>query len=305
MEPRVDHQTASDRSRISILLVNYRAYDELTACLASLEEHIAADLETIVVDHATDPAAAARLAERFPWVTVIGTAANPGFAAGVNRAARAASGDYLLLLNPDCLVAADIARPLAGWLEEHPEAGVCGALVRESGGAIQASARRFPGVTTGFAGRTSWLTRAWPKNIWTERNLGPSIGKVQEPAVVDWVSGACTMVRRQAFDAVGGMDEGFFMYWEDADFCFRVKRAGWQTIYNPRVEVLHLTGRSSAHAKNAALIAFHHSAYRYFRKHGGWVATVFGPLAYLALQARLRLKLLTAETGNRKSEIKN
>jgi GT2 family glycosyltransferase len=305
MEPCVDHQTSSDRCRISILLVNYRSYSELTACLESLEEHVGTDLETIVVDHATDAIAAARVRQRFPRVNLIGVAENPGFAAGVNRAARAASGDYMLLLNPDCLVASDIVHPLAGWLEQHPDAGVCGALIREPGGAIQASARRFPGVTTGFAGRTSWLTRVWPRNVWTRRNLGPSTTNVQEPVVVDWVSGACTMVRRTAFDAVGGMDDGFFMYWEDADFCCRVKRAGWRTIYNPRVEVLHLTGRSSAHARRAALIAFHHSAYRYFRKHGGWPATVFAPIAYLALQTRLRLKLVVGTIGNRKSEIKN
>lgn len=291
MEPRVDQQSSSDRCRISILLVNYRAYAELTACLGSLETHGSAALDIIVVDHASEANAAAKLRQQFPRVNVIGVAENPGFAAGVNRAARAAVGDYLLLLNPDCLLASDIAGPLAGWLEGHPEAGVCGALVREPGGAIQASARRFPGVTTGFAGRTSWLTKVWPQNVWTRRNLEPSTTNVREPVVVDWVSGACTMVRRTAFEAVGGMDEGFFMYWEDADFCFRVKRAGWQTIYNPRVEVLHLTGRSSAHARRAALIAFHHSAYRYFRKHGGWIATILAPAAYLALQARLLVRL--------------
>jgi GT2 family glycosyltransferase len=108
---------------------------------------------------------------------------------------------------------------------------------------------------------------------------------------VDWVSGACAMVRREAFDAVGGMDDNFFMYWEDADFCFRVKRAGWQTIYNPQVEVLHLTGRSSAYARRKSLIAFHHSAYRYFRKHGGWMATMFAPAAYVLLKIRLMVKL--------------
>ena len=291
MELCGDHQDSSDRCRVAILLVNFRAYAELTACLQSLERFVADDLEVIVVDHATESVAASHLIAAIPWIRLIATAENPGFASGVNRAARAASGAYLLLLNPDCMVASDVGRALAGWLEQHPDVGACGALVREPDGSIQASARRFPTVTTGFAGRTSWLTKVWPGNVWTRQNLGPSTTNAQEPAVVDWVTGACMMVRREAFDAVHGMDEQFFMYWEDADLCFRLKRAGWRTIYNPLVEVLHLTGRSSAHARRAALIAFHRSAFRYFRKHGGRAAKVFAPCVYLILEARLLLRL--------------
>jgi GT2 family glycosyltransferase len=289
MELCSDHQDSGNRYRVAILLVNFRAYVELTACLETLERFVGDDLEVIVVDHATDRVAASHLTQRFPWLRLIATAENPGFAAGVNRAARAASSTYLLLLNPDCAVTTDIARPLAGWLDAHPHVGACGALVREPNGTIQASARRFPDVTTGLAGRTSWLSRRWPGNRWTRRNLGPS--DAGNPRIVDWVTGACMMVRREAFDAVGGMDEQFFLYWEDADFCFRLGRAGWLTIYNPRVEVLHLTGRSSAFARQAALIAFHRSAYRYFRKHSGRAAKVFAPCVYLILQARLLIRL--------------
>jgi GT2 family glycosyltransferase len=291
MALRGEREHSSDRCRVAILVVNFRAYVELTACLTSLEPFVGADLEVIVVDHATSPAEASRLMQRFPWLRLLAMSENPGFASGVNRAARAATATFLLLLNPDCVVASDIGRLLAGWLEQHPEVGACGALVREPNGSIQASARRFPNVTTGFAGRTSWLTRAWPRNAWTRHNLGPSTANVQEPTVVDWVSGACMMVRREAFEAIHGMDDQFFMYWEDADFCFRLKRAGWRTVYNPRVEVLHLTGRSSAYARRAALIAFHRSAFRYFRKHGGRAAKVFAPCVYVVLQARLLLRL--------------
>jgi N-acetylglucosaminyl-diphospho-decaprenol L-rhamnosyltransferase len=286
----------SDRYVVSILLVNFRAYAELTACLASLAPFVGDDHEVIVVDHATNRDAASAMRRQFPWVHLIGIAENPGFAAGVNRAAQAASGTYLLLLNPDCAVTTDIARPMAGWLASHPHVGACGALVREPNGSIQASARRFPDLTTGLAGRTSWLSRRWPGNPWTRRNLSPS-DEGGSPRIVDWVTGACMMIRREAFDAVGGMDEQFFMYWEDADFCFRLARAGWLTIYNPRVEVLHLTGRSSAHARRAALIAFHRSAYRYFRKHSGRAAKVFAPCVYLILHARLLLRLAALRLG--------
>ena len=108
---------------------------------------------------------------------------------------------------------------------------------------------------------------------------------------VDWVSGACMMVRRTAFEAVGGMDEQFFLYWEDADLCFRLKQRGWLTTYNPSVAVTHLTGRSSSRARKESLIAFHRSAFRYYRKHGGLAARAAAPIVFLVLQTRLFLKL--------------
>ncbi|MQA30417.1 MAG: glycosyltransferase [Luteitalea sp.] len=292
MEPGVDHQCSPDRFRVSLLLVNYKTYTELTACLHSLEDFVTGDLEVIVVDHATEPAGAAAVVQRFPWIHLIGIDENPGFASGVNRAAQVAAGRYFLLLNPDCVVSADVAGALADWLDEHPHVGACGALVRESNGTIQASARRFPDVTTGLGGRTSWLTRAWPTNLLTRRNLGPGAGATA-PTEVDWVTGACMMVRRDGFDAVGGMDEKFFMYWEDADLCFRLKRAGWPTVYNPMVEVTHLTGRSSTYVPRESLIAFHRSAFRYFNKHSGRGARLLVPLVYLALQARLLAQLVS------------
>jgi N-acetylglucosaminyl-diphospho-decaprenol L-rhamnosyltransferase len=288
-------QTSPDQPLlVSVLIVNYRAYTELAACLDSMRRFLADDLEVIVVDHVSEPAAAAHLVRRFPWIRLIEVGANPGFAAGVNRAARAAGGRYLLLLNPDCLVEADVARPMAVWLDAHPEVAVSGPLVREADGSIQASARRFPDVTTGLAGRTSWLSRVWPTNRWTRRNL-VARDVLHDPLEVDWVSGACMMVGRHAFESVGGMDEQFFLYWEDADLCFRLKRAGWSTVYNPVGGVIHLTSRSSAQARKQSLIAFHRSAYRYYRKHGGRLAFIAAPLVSLALHVRLFFKLASLE----------
>jgi GT2 family glycosyltransferase len=272
--------------RLSVVIVNYLAYGPLADCLESLARFVpSADI--VVADHQTQPPPLERLRAKFPSVRFLPSADNPGFAAGVNRGVAATTGDYVLLLNPDCIVSADPYR-LAAWLADHPNAAVCGGIVREADGTIQASARRFPGVTTGLAGRTSWLTRVWPDNPWTRRNL---VGAPSEPIEVDWVSGACMMVRRAAFLAVGGMDEQFFLYWEDADLCKRLKDAGWTTYYHPGASVIHLTGRSSQHAPEASLVAFHDSAYRYYRKHGGRRAAVLAPLSYLALRTRLRFKL--------------
>ena len=293
-----DHAPDERTIRVSILIVHYRTYGELAACLDSVQPFVADRIEVIVVDHASDPAAAAQLLQRYPSIRLIPSDANPGFAAGVNTAARAATGRFLLLLNPDSIVDGDVPQVLAASLEEHPDVAVAGGLVREHDGTVQASARRFPNVTTGFAGRTSWLSRVWPSNPWTRRNLVARADQ-REPVEVDWVSGACMMVRRDAFDAVGGMDEQFFLYWEDADLCFRLKRAGWRTVYYPAVGITHLTGRSSALVKKQSLIAFHRSAFRYFLKHGGRFSRVVSPLVFMALYTRLGLKLAAVELRSR------
>jgi GT2 family glycosyltransferase len=108
------------------------------------------------------------------------------------------------------------------------------------------------------------------------------------------------MVRRDAFSAIGGMDEQFFLYWEDADFCMRLRQAGWLTYYSPAMSVTHLAGRSSQHAREASLVAFHESAYRYYRKHGvRWLA----PLAFVALRSRLRLRLAMLRRGSRDASV--
>ncbi len=289
MAPEAVTDKGGVQPAVSVLIVNYHAYEELAICLDTLHAR-SAGVEVVVVDHASDAAAVTPLVQRFPGVNWIASSANPGFAAGVNRAARAARGRYLLLLNPDCIVDQDVCGVLSAWLDAHPGVGVAGALVRDSDGTIQASARRFPGLTTGFAGRTSWLTRIAPGNAFSRSNLltGPD---VTAPKTVDWVSGACMMVRRTAFDLVGGMDEGFFLYWEDADLCARLAARGCTTVYHPGVSVTHHCGRSSR-ASARSVRAFHRSALRYFVKHGGWRARLAAPLAFAALQTRAALVLL-------------
>ena len=277
---------------ISILIVSYRAYAELDACLASLAPWVGPSIEVFVVDHQSDPVAAARLAAAYPWARVRPTPENPGFAAGVNRAAREATGQFLLWLNPDSVATEDVARPLAAWLDRNPAVGIVGALVRDQDGSIQASARRFPGVSTLLGGRSTWLTRVWPGNPWSRVNLLTGPG-VTTPRQVDWVSGACLMTRREVVDALGGLDEGFFLYWEDADFCRRARDSGWETWYHPGVQVTHLAGRSSRTAHWASRVAFHDSVYRYFRKHAGPAARVFTPVVWLGIRARLGLERLT------------
>ncbi|MCC7178072.1 MAG: glycosyltransferase family 2 protein [Acidobacteria bacterium] len=273
---------------VTIVIVGFRAYEELERCLASLARH-EPGARIIVVDHAADEAAGRRIAA-FPGVTYVGRRENPGFGAGVNHAAREASGSHLLLLNPDCEIGGPIVAPLVSVLEAHPEAGIVGGLVRDALGGVQASGRRFPNITTAIAGRTSWLSRVAPGNPLSRWNLTtvPSEGIAR----VDWVSGAFVLIRREAFDAVGGFDEAFFLYWEDADFCRRAADAGWQTLYAPVAEVVHYTARASLHAPVRSLWAFHQSALRYYWKHGSWVARMGTPLVAAGLAGRFLVRIV-------------
>jgi GT2 family glycosyltransferase len=273
----------------TVVIVGYRAYEELHQCLASLARH-EPDAAVVVIDHAADTREAAALSAAFPRVTYRATPNNPGFGAGVNAAAREASG-HLLLVNPDCELTMPIVAPLLAILSAHADAGVVGGLVREADGKVQASARRFPDLTTGVAGRTSWLSRVLPGNPLTRRNLTTASGEGLRQ--VDWVSGALMLIRREVFDALGGFDERFFLYWEDADFCKRAAMAGWSTWYAPVAEVVHRTARASRHAPVRSLAAFHVSALRYYWKHGNVVARMLSPAVALGLAARFLTRVVT------------
>jgi GT2 family glycosyltransferase len=271
-------------ARVAVVIVNYQSYPELRACLESLGP-LPADVRCVVVDHHTRAPEAAALSAAFGDVQFLASDANPGFAAGVNRGTRASDSTYILLLNPDSIASPELAGSLAAWMDANPRVGAVGPRIRNRDGTVQASARRFPDLTTAVAGRSSWLTRVFPNNPLSRHNLDPATR--EEPTDVDWVSGACVLIRRQAFEEVGGMDEGFFLYWEDADFCRRLARAGWRVVYQPRWSVLHTGGGSSRHAADASLVAFHDSAYRLFRKHASATTRLLSPVVYAALRARL------------------
>ena len=274
-------------ARLTILIVGYRAYEELDRCLASIRAH-EPEAPVVVVDHDADEPSGRALAARYPRMTYLPSAANDGFAAGVNTAARHVPSGHLLLLNPDCVLGGPVVRQLEAVLDAHPGAGVIGGVLVEPGGALQRSARRFPDVTTAFAGRTSWLSRHLPGNVLSRRNLS---ARPSAPTVVDWVTGAFALIRRETFDAIGGFDPAFFLYWEDADFCRRARAVGWTTMYAPTAAVVHGTARSSAFVPVRALFAFHRSAWLYYWNHGSWLARLAGPIVAVGLGGRFLMKL--------------
>jgi GT2 family glycosyltransferase len=244
----------------AVLIVNYRGYGDLERCLGSLEPHLAPDDEVVVVDYESDHAALAQATSRHPRVAVLTRADNRGFAAGVNLGAAHSRSPFLLLLNPDSVVEGPVVRVLEDWLIAHPDVAVAGPRVLNADGSIQPSARRFPDFTTWLGGRSTWLTSRFPGNWFSRRNL---IGlNVSVPIDVDWVSGACLMTRRDVFDRVGGLDEGFFLYWEDADYCSRAADAGFRRMYVPTVSITHIGGCSTEQDPIPPIRAFYRSAFR-------------------------------------------
>lgn len=278
-------------TRVAALIVHYRTYGDLHDCLAAFARH-EPDMQIVVVDYEADLAEVETLGRRWPSVQVLPLTDNRGFAAGANLAARhAAEATHLLVLNPDTLIEEPWLQAACARLGADPSLGALGPRVLEQDGSLQASARRFPGIDTVIGGRSTWLTRIWPSNPWSRGNLLTG-SEVTTPRLVDWVSGACLLVTRQAFDRVGGFDEGFFMYWEDADFCRRLREAGLRTVYDPTATVRHLTGRASKSAPALAQARFHQSVFRYYLKHGGTIAWLGAPLVWPALQ--LRRMMVTA-----------
>lgn len=289
-----------DRSRVTadVIIVNYRSYPELTRCLESLEGERGRLDRVLVVDHECDRDTAAHVVNRFPWIQLVARNTNEGFATGVNVGARLGTAATLLILNPDCVVVPGACERLIEFLASRPDTAAAGPRILNNDGTLQGSARRFPNLTTAIAGRSSWLTRVFPGNQLSKWNL-PAFSAGEDPIDVDWVSGACMLVRRDAFERSGGMDERFFLYWEDADLCQRLHQAGWRIAYYPGATVVHAGGRSSIHAEAASLIAFHKSAYALFRKHARGVSALMHPLVYVALQIRVRAMLALRARANR------
>jgi GT2 family glycosyltransferase len=270
----------------AVLIVNYRAYHALTACLASLAPYLRPADEVIVVDYQSDRAALSDAADGRPQVSTLPRSDNLGFAAGVNLAAARTRAPFLLLLNPDTLVDGPLIDTLERFMAADAAVGVVGPRVLNADGSVQRSARRFPGVTTLLGGRSSWLSRHFPNNWFSRRNLIDASG----PTEVDWVSGSCLMTRRDLFESLGGLDESFFMYWEDADYCRRVHEAGRRCVYAPVASVRHTGGVSAAHDRARMVKTFHQSAFRLYWKHAGFLGRLAAPAVWLVLWVRARTR---------------
>jgi GT2 family glycosyltransferase len=272
---------------IDIVIVNYKSTDYLETCLSSIGRALEGVKANIFVEDNDSDDRIHRIESAFPQVFLNRNSKNLGFAKAVNQGARRGEAPYLILLNPDAIVKEGFFRPLIAFLEEHPRIGVIGPKILEKDGSVQNSARSFPNPLTGLFGRTSVLTRCFPENRWSRKNLLSLDSDGKTPLEVDWVSGACMAVRRKAFEEVGPLDERFFMYWEDADWCKRMRQNGWKVVYFPLATITHLGGGSSDRLACRSIFEFHKSSYLYYDKHGRSWSGIVKPAVIGCLVVRL------------------
>ena len=251
---------------LSIVIVTYNSRIPVERCLASLERHPAsASAETIVVDNASSDGAAAMVRERFPGVRVIANAQNRGYSRGVNQGIRSSAGRLILILNPDIVVGEGSIDRLTAFMADHPDTGIAGAKLVYPDGTLQYSARAFYTLSALLYRRTV-LGRIFPraKPIRDHLLMDDDHTVSRE---VDWVIGACMLVRRAALERVGEMDERFFLYFEDLDWCYRMKQHGWKVRYVPDAVMVHTYERSSARSVFRKPFIIHLlSLLRYFEK---------------------------------------
>jgi len=285
--------------RVGVVTVTYRGGDAPAAWADAL--HTAAEaardtvsLQAVAVDNASGDGTAARLRGAAPWVDVVESAVNGGFAAGCNAGLdRLVVAEVVAFVNPDVRVDSSFLSVLAD-LPWPTSLGARGPLIVGADGKLEQSARGFPRPATALFGRTSLLARLTPRSSAARQELraDPSAGTY----AVDWVSGACLVTTAAVLERLGGFDERYFMYWEDADWCRRAHDAGLRVEYEPRLVAHHAQGSSSRSRRAATIVAFHRSALRYWRRHNASSPASTGLVA-AALAARCAVKL--AEAGAR------
>jgi len=224
---------------LSIVVVCHNHARYLSKCLQSInpELHASHHLEVFVVDNCSTDGSAALVRAEFPWVRLLENDHRHGFAANNNRAIRKSSGRYILILNPDTETPAGALEALLAFADGHPRAGICGPQIRFPDGQIQPSCRHFPTITSVLARRT--LLRKFLRNSPLNGHHLMSGLDHSRTTIVDWMLGACLLVRREFLSEVGLMDEGYFLYVEDIDWCYRAHQADWEVWYFAETYIIH------------------------------------------------------------------
>ncbi|MBS2962035.1 glycosyltransferase family 2 protein [Actinocrinis puniceicyclus] len=234
-----------NQSQATAIIVTHNSEAQITGCLTALTE---AGLTVRVVDNASADGTTALIEDRFPGVRLTVNRANVGFAAAVNQALAETDTDTLLLVNPDCTMPAATARALIMMLRVHPHVGVVGPRLVDPRGAIAISAHPFETWTTVLASRFGGgLLPVWLRRLLCgprRRHVYDACHDPGPPVAVDWLSGACLAVRTSLLKQIGGLDEGYFMYYEDEELCLQAWRRGAHVLYVPAVEAVHIGGAS-------------------------------------------------------------
>ena len=286
---------SSTAPRVLVVIVNYRTPELAVDCLASLQAEVA-DLggaRVVVVDNASDDGSVETIGRAIAdrgwsrWARLLPLESNGGFAAGNNAAiAPALAGrdppppDYVAILNPDTVVLPGALQALVSFMEAHPDVGIAGSRLEDQDGTQQHSRFRFHSVWSELDSglKLGLVTRLL-------RNHIVPIDLVDDDRASDWVAGASMMVRRQVFEDIGLFDTGYFLYFEEADFCLNARRAGWLCWYVNGSRVMHYAGRSTGVTSTIGPRArrpryWFASRHRYFRKNHGWLYALCADAAF-------------------------
>lgn len=279
------------RATLSIVIVNYNAGHYLENCLRSVyAETKQIPFDIWVVDNNSKDASVSMIRRNFPLVNLIENKENTGFTRANNDAIRECTGDYVLLLNPDTLVLENAIGKMVKFMDENPQIGIAGCKVLNEDRTLQLACRRsIPSPGVAFF-RLTGLSRLFPNSKGMAKYnltyLNPN--KANE---VDAVSGAFLMIQRKVIDKIGKLDERFFMYGEELDWCLRAKKAGWQVMYYPEAEIIHYKGECSKSNSRKAAFEFYRSMYLFHKKH---FADNYNPIINIFIYAGIFLKAFSS-----------
>lgn len=287
------HSNPSEDVILSILIVNYNGKEFLDECFESVNRHVSVPFEIIVVDNASTDGSAEFIRTHFPDVALIESGSNLGFAAGNNLGGVQAKGHYILLLNNDTVLCSDLW-PAIAYMEEQPEVGVLGAHMMGRNREYRYSAGHFPTPLRLMKISSLFVTSGhFRYGNFPEEN--------PEPISVDWVEGSFMLTRKMLWDELGGLDEGYFMYVEDIDFCKRIRQRELKVTYFPAVCYIHYGGYGKG--RLGLLIKGFRRFHRKFSGFGEWLAVQL--VLSLGLMVRLCIYLLMfVATGNRERKDK-
>lgn len=250
---------------LSIAVISYNTRDLLLACLQSVQDRTTdVDYELIVVDNASRDRSVEAVRARFPQVTVIANADNGGYAKACNQAAAVSSGRYVLLLNSDTVMQAHTLRTMVTCLDQSPDVGAVSCKQWTGDGQLYQSCFPFPSIRDHL--RHAACFQQLAPNAQAAVAAAHAIDCAQSQDV-DWINGACLMVRRDLMEHCGGLDETFFMYFEDVDLCQAIRRRGYRVRHLAEADIVHLIGRSSERDRTRLNVEWEFSRIRYVEKH--------------------------------------
>ena len=273
---------------VDIIIVSWNTKPYLLRCLESIfQKRERVPWEVVVVENGSQDGSGNAVKEMFPSVRLIENDRNLGFSKAANQGLIKSSGRYALLINPDTEVKEGVIGQLVSFMDGHPKAGVAGVQLLHSDGSKQNSIANFPTLATEL------LNKDLLRWVFPERFPGKSKNYL-EPIEVDSVIGACMIVRREAMEQVGILDEDYFLFLEETDWCYRMKKAGWKVYHLPEAEIYHFQGKSAEAEKKRARVEYYRSRYLFFKKHRGGLKWF---ILLLGLILRLGIELLSMFIG--------